>query len=157
MRKQCLENRPSSLQTQGGHAREGVHVDSNEARAGTGSASRKNGDAGQSNAARGHDIVDLVGHLRLVVLVFHRTVVLIQDSQAQIHLGNLCVNGPKEHSVPAANHGLVIVERIPREGNAWPDVLVVGIERQILRIDLVPCAVVQREIARHFPGILEIQ
>src|SRR5580658_3616694 len=138
----------------------GIYINGNKPVARAAAIPRKPegyGRIGDPDAASGDDVVDLVGNLRSIVLILDGAAILIQDSQAQIHLGNLGVNGPVEDPVPAADYGFVILEGIPCEGDAWGDVAIVSVEREILRINFITEAVVQGEIGSNLPGVLQIE
>ena len=95
------------------------------------------------------DIVDLIGNLRLVLLILDGAFIFVQHSEAQIHLRDLGIQRAVENAVSAADHGFVIFEGIPGEGEPRGDIAVVGIQRTILRVYFVADAVVQGEIGRY--------
>ncbi len=102
-------------------------------------------------------VEDLIGNLRSIVLILDGAAILVQDTEAQVHLGNLGVNRSVEHPESAADYRLVIFEWIPGERDTRGDVAVIGIQRQILRINFITEPVVQREIGSDLPGVLQIE
>ena len=109
--------------------RKRIHVDGDEAVTGASPVPREWVSRNAADSAGVYSIVDLVGNLRFVVLVLYCAAIVVEDAEAQIHLGDLRVDGSVENPVPAANYGFVIVERIPRKRHTGGEVLVVGVQR----------------------------
>ena len=135
--------------------REWIHVNRNEPRARTGAAAG-NDDAsgtecGHSNSTSSDRVVDLIGNLLELCWFSTVAVILVQDSQAQIHLGNLGIDGPIEYPISASDHRLVVFEWIPGKSDAGAYVAVIGIQWLELRVNLVTYSIVQREIGGDFP------
>src|SRR6266704_33912 len=78
----------------------------------------------------------------------------IDEPQSLHHVGDLPIDGRVEDSVPAADHRLVVVERIPGKGDARREVVFVRVERTVLRVDLIADAKVERKVWPEFPGVL---
>jgi hypothetical protein len=77
--KQALEDLGGVCNWQAGWGQR-IYVDGDVSRARAAPVPWKNGNAWESDAARGYDVVDLVGHLRFVVLVLNGTVIVIQNA-----------------------------------------------------------------------------
>ena len=69
---------------------------------------------------------------------------------------NLRIHGRIENPITAADHGLLIIRGIPGKRNPGRKVLLVCIERAILRIQFVAQAVVQGEIGPDSPRVLPV-
>ena len=91
----------------------------------------------------------------MIVLIFYGAFILVQHPKAQIHLGDLGVNGSVENPESAADHGLVILEGIPGERETGGDIAIESVQWEILRVDFVAEPVVQGEIGGDLPGVLQ--
>src|SRR2546426_3945796 len=88
--------------------------------------------------------------------VCHRPPSGIQNPERLRHISNLSIDLRVENPVAAANHGLMVLERVPRKGYTGSKVVLVRTERSILGVDFVPEAVVEREVRADVPGVLPI-
>src|SRR5207245_9340571 len=79
---------------------------------------------------------------------------VVDVAESLDHISNLAIDLRIEDPEAAANHRLVIVERITSTGDARRKVVFVGFQRPILRIQLVAQAIVQREIFPDLVGML---
>ena len=126
---------------------QGVHIDRNEPVANaSGRIGTKEGvgvNVGRKSEPAGvYGIVYLIGNLRMVVLILDCAAIVVEDTEAQINLGDLRVDRPVEYPVPAANHCFVVLEWVPRERHSGCKILVVGIQRKIFRVDFIADPVV---------------
>src|SRR5260370_61469 len=142
LRKQRLEN---GSRIRGwvatGHPCKRNDIDGDLAIAGTAAVTGEKPES-SGKPADGVQIVHLTGLRR----VTNRAVVRVPNSERIINSWNLVADCRVKDPGPATNHGLGIFEGIPGKGHTGAKILLVGIQRSVLRVKFVAKSVVQREI-----------
>ena len=82
--------------------------------------------------------------------------VSVDLAQRVHHVVDLKVDRCIKHSESAANRGLLVLERIPREAHARREVRLVGRHRRDAIVHLVPQSEIQAEVGRRLPAILRV-
>src|ERR1019366_3947010 len=76
-------------------------------------------------------------HLLPRPLILNRAAILVEESQSVIHAGNLIIGRAVENPIAAADHRLVIFERVPRERDAGSQIVQVAVQRSVFGVRLV--------------------
>src|SRR5205814_6629486 len=81
----------------------------------------------------------------------------VLDAERAHDVWDVVIDRRVENPVAAAHHRLVVSGRVPGEGDARGEVVLVGVEVSVLRVQLVAQRVVDGEVRSRGPGVLPVK